>query len=117
MGTKTMIKAKVIRVVNGNTLDLDIFLGFGVTLRQRMDLARISPFDQFSEKGDAAKTYMVGHFLVEVPDVTIKYDRHPADPNRYLVEIYDDMNNNINDMILGNDWGTLDESLSINVLG
>lgn len=110
-------EGKVIKVVNGNTIDVELKLGFGITLKQRIDLARISPFDQFSEKGQQAEQWMKGYFLLEVPDVTLQFQRHPEDANRYIAEVWDDIGLNVSDNILQRKWGTLDERLQVNVLG
>jgi hypothetical protein len=103
-------KAKVIRVVNNNTLDLEIKLGFGVVLNARVDLARIAPDNLKSE----AAAFMQIHFIKsQVPEVVIKFDRHPNDASRYLVEVWDDMGGNLNDFLMLKDLATLDEGLKL----
>jgi len=109
--------AKVIRVVNGNTLDMEIDLGLGVVVTRRVDLARINPLEQFSDKGDKAKLWMRNCFIGEVPHAIIQFSRHPEEPDRVIAEVWDDLDRNISDYLIQNNMGELDENLTVNVLG
>lgn len=109
-------KAKVIGVVNGNTMDMEIDLGFGMKIIRRIDLARISPNEQFSDKGDKAAQWMQGYFVHEVPDVILQFsNRNPSD--RLLAEVWDDLGQNVSDFILEKGWGELDETRRVDVIG
>jgi len=52
-------KCKVVRVVDGDTIDVDIDLGLDVTLRkQRLRLADIDAPERYHEDGDRATTWL-----------------------------------------------------------
>ena len=84
-------KAKVRRVVDGDTLDLDIDLGFRITLRERVRLMGIDTPETRSrdlvEKADGlkAKEFVIG-FVVD-GDVVIKVHGF-GKFGRLLVDLY-----------------------------
>ena len=110
-------KAKVIRVVNGNTLDLEINLGFGIKLERRVDLARLVPHAPYSTNDMGQKVWLQSQFHI-VKDVTIQFDEHPEDNQRIIAEVWNDLGINITDMMIDLlQDAELDPQLSLNVLG
>ena len=99
-------KAVVVYVVDGDTVDLDIDLGFYLTARHRVRLSRIDCPEKFGETKDAglaAKEFTTNELLgKEVQLVTRKTDSF----KRWLGEIYyekDGEIRNISDELLSND--------------
>jgi hypothetical protein len=109
-------KAKVIRIVNGNTLDLEVNLGFGITALKRVDLARVSHCDQFTEVGQKARVSMGREFHF-VKDVTVQFDKHPEDSSRFIGEVWMDDGRNVSDYLLTNGFASPDDERRVNVLG
>jgi hypothetical protein len=108
-------KGKVLRVVNGNTLDIEVDLGFNVKIVARVDLARLEAAEQFTEIGEKAKQDLNIQFH-HVPDVTLTFDRHPNDRFRWIAEVWDDMGRNVSDLLLLNNSGKFDGTLVVQVL-
>jgi len=99
--------AKVVRVVDGDTLDVDINLGFDLTLRERVRLYGINtPEIRSSNKVEKAAGIMSHNFLIETllefnNDVKLvlhgegKYGRPLAD-----VYIGKDFHTNVNNLLV-----------------
>lgn len=51
-------KAVIVRVVDGDTVDIDIDLGFRITTRQRVRLAGINAPETSTPEGVTAKTFL-----------------------------------------------------------
>ncbi len=78
--------AELVRVVDGDTLLLDIDLGFEVTKRQRVRLAAINTFTASSKKGQAATLFVAGK-LSEADRIVVHTKR--ADLHgRYLAHVF-----------------------------
>jgi endonuclease YncB( thermonuclease family) len=78
--------ATVAGVVDGDTLDLDIDLGFDVSVRQRIRLARVNSPELDTQAGRAARDFLVAE-LVSVATVVVqtrKADLH----GRYVAEVF-----------------------------
>ena len=61
-----MYSARVVRVVDGDTLDVDIEIGFNLTLRERVRLYGINaPETRSSDKIEKSKGMLAENFLVE----------------------------------------------------
>jgi micrococcal nuclease len=91
-------KCKCINVVDGDTIDVDIDLGFYTTIRQRLRLLRINTPEIFGEEkpqGLISKAYTQEKLLnKEVVIVTTKTDSF----KRWLAEVYylDENGNQVN---------------------
>jgi len=79
--------ATVVKVLDGDTVDLDLDCGFHITTRQRFRLAGINAPEKDTEDGKAAKAYLeslipVGSYVAissQKPLKTEKYGRWLAD--------------------------------------
>ena len=99
-------KAKVIQVVEGSVLLLDIALGFDVTVRQEIRLARIDTQEIRGEERDSgvrSKEYVedVLHGVQEVIVSTIRDKKGKF--GRYIAEVVfpkDGENKNLGDLLL-----------------
>lgn len=78
--------AKVIRVVDGDTIDVEIDLGFDIWHKVRLRLAHIDAYEQNTVKGRQATAYLKACLeqdpLVEI--TTLKTDKY----GRYLAEVF-----------------------------
>ncbi len=82
-------KAKVVHVVDGDTIDLDVDLGFHMTARIRFRLARINTPEvrgEEREDGLAAEAWLVDRLAKAGNEVTIKTDKQ-GKFGRWIVEI------------------------------
>jgi len=86
-------EAKIIRVVDGDTVDADIYLGFDITMRQRLRLYGINTPETRSRdpvekaNGLKAKEYLVSELKKCKNEVSIKV-HGTGKYGRPLVEIY-----------------------------
>ena len=88
--------AKLIEVIDGDTVDLFIDLGFGLHIEQRCRLYGIDAPEMPTEAGKAAKAYLeslVGAATGELFVATRKMTRKPKEKTdkygRYLAVLYD----------------------------
>jgi micrococcal nuclease len=88
--------AKLIEVVDGDTVDLLIDLGFGVHVKERCRLYGIDAPEMPTEQGQAAKAYLeslIGAATGELFVATRKMARKPKERTdkygRYLAVLYD----------------------------
>lgn len=98
-------KAIVIKVVDGDTLILNIDLGFNITYNnQKVRLARINTPETNTEQGKTVKKLVTNLLLNKT--VTIKTIKDSKDKyGRYLAEVYlDDLS--INDYLLTNNYAS-----------
>ena len=100
--------AKLIEVIDGDTVDLLIDLGFGVHVRERCRLYGIDAPEMPSEAGKAAKIYLetlIGAATGELFVATRKMARRPKEKTdkygRYLAVLYDGGNYNVDMLIHG----------------
>ena len=89
-------QAKLIEVIDGDTVDLLIDLGFGVHVKERCRLYGIDAPEMPTEAGKAAKAYLeslIGATTVDLHVQTIKMARRPKEKTdkygRYLAVLYD----------------------------
>lgn len=84
-------RAKVERVVDGDTLDLLVDLGYEVWVKERVRLARIDAPEVRGverESGLAAKEFVEKMLLLdEIDFITVKTTRHKGKYGRYIAEI------------------------------
>lgn len=93
--------ADLIRVVDGDTIDLEVDLGFSVCIRERFRLNRINaPEVRGSEKelGLAAGEWLESVLVNPLKIKTIRDKKEKF--GRYLVEIYDSQGQCINDLMV-----------------
>ena len=82
-------RANVIRVVDADTLDLDVDIGFGIFTRQCVRLARIDAWEVRGEekvKGRKAKAF-VEDLLHPIKQVMIATTKERGKYGRYIAEI------------------------------
>ena len=89
-------QAKLIEVIDGDTVDLLIDLGFGVHVRERCRLYGIDAPEMPTAQGQAAKAYLESFIGAAAGDLhvqTIKMARRPKEKTdkygRYLAVLYD----------------------------
>ncbi len=78
--------ARVLQVVDGDTLDLDIDLGFGVSRKLRSRLARVNAPEIDSSRGRAARDFSINRLRSARTCVvqTVRVDLH----GRYVVHLF-----------------------------
>ena len=89
-------KAKVDRVVDGDTMDLIIDLGFKITTNQRIRLAGIDTPETYNvkreseeyKKGKAAKDFVVKRLADNNNEVVIETDKLTGKFGRYIGTIH-----------------------------
>lgn len=97
-------KARVVKIVDGDTIDVDIDLGFGITKRERVRLLGINTPELHvkaeAEAGAQAKAFVVDwvakYSEVELKTVKSKYDKY----GRYLAEVWHPEGGSLSDVLL-----------------
>ena len=91
-------QAKLIEVIDGDTVDLLVDLGFGIHVKERFRLYGIDAPEMPSEAGKIAKAYLESLIMDATGDLyvaTIKTTRRPQEKTdkygRYLAILYDDL--------------------------
>lgn len=81
-------QATVVKVVDGDTVDLDVDLGFSIHRKERFRLSDINAPEVSTTAGLEAKAYMIGRLPIgTVVTITTKKDR--ADNyGRFLANIF-----------------------------
>jgi micrococcal nuclease len=88
---------KIDKVVDGDTVDVFIDLGFSVWHKERIRLAGIDTAEKNTAFGKALKTYMIG--LLEGKLVKLEVSK-PDKYGRYLGIVYLDSEESINDQMI-----------------
>lgn len=94
--------AKVVRVVDGDTIDVDIDLGFSIVSRQRLRLARIDAPEVRGEskaRGTKATEY-VEDKLHGFPGVIVTTTKGKEKYGRYIAEVVIHTGENLSDLLL-----------------
>jgi len=96
--------ADVLRVVDGDTLDLIVDLGLGIFASQRVVLARINAPERTTMEGMQVETFLRDVFLL-VKRVTVKLERNPITRDRdqgrpFTAEIWLDNGENLSDIMV-----------------
>ena len=99
-----MYDAKIIRVVDGDTLDVDIDIGFNLTLRERVRLYGINaPETRSSDSIEKSKGMLAENFLVETlleVKNKVRLDIHGSGKfGRPLADVYAD-GINVNQLLI-----------------
>lgn len=88
---KYIRKAKLVRVIDGDTVELDIDLGFGITIRSRVRVLGINTPEtkgDSRERGLVAKQFTIDWFAKHGPDVVCRTTKDKNDSfGRFLAEI------------------------------
>jgi len=83
-------KAKVLRVVDADTLDLLVDLGYAVYVKERVRLARVDAWEtrgEEREKGLMAKAFVESLLEAADHEVTVRTTKHKGKYGRYIAEI------------------------------
>ena len=94
--------ARLIKVVDGDTVDLSIDLGFKVSIQERFRLSRINAPEikgETKERGDMATKYLQSTLDGQMLRVKTQKDRKEK-YGRYLADIYMPDGSCVNDMIV-----------------
>ncbi len=89
-------KAKVERVVDGDTMDIVIDLGFKITTNQRIRLAKINTPETYRvkkdseeyQKGLAAKNFVIQRIEANNFEIKIETDKDTGKYGRYIAMIF-----------------------------
>jgi micrococcal nuclease len=80
-------KAVVKKVIDGDTIDVTIDLGFNIKYTERVRLARINAPEMSTDAGKVVKTFMVD--TLEGRDVTIRTQKNTFDKyGRWIAEVF-----------------------------
>ena len=90
-------RAEIVRVVDGDTVDVFIDLGFSVWHKERIRLSGIDTAEKNTPLGKALKTYMIS--LLEGKTVKLEVTK-PDKYGRYLGKIYLNSEESINDQLI-----------------
>ena len=102
-------KATVERVVDGDTIDMTIDLGFKITTHQRIRLAKINTPETYNvkkdseeyKKGMASKEFVIQRIEANNNEVIIETDKLVGKYGRYIGTIYlADSNITLNDELV-----------------
>ena len=80
-------RAKLIRVVDGDTVDLQVDLGFNIFIRERFRFAGINAYEISTEKGRLAKAFVERRFAENNNECIIKSEKQDK-YGRWLAWIY-----------------------------
>ncbi len=96
-------KAKLIRVIDGDTIDLQVNLGFNIFVRERFRFAEINAFEISTEKGKLAKAFVERRFAENNNECLIKSEKQ-GKYGRWLAWIYfDDSDKTLNEELVEQD--------------
>ena len=88
-------QAKLIEVIDGDTVDLLVDLGFGIHVKERFRLYGLDAPEMPSEAGKIAKAYLDSIVTINLYVATIKMIKRPQEKTdkygRYLAILYDDL--------------------------
>lgn len=94
-------KAKCLRVIDGDTAEFDLDLGFGIHYVVRGRLHNVNAPELFSGKnrhnGELAKKFLEEKLLNTTLIVNTYKDKMTY--NRWVIQIHDEQNNNINEIV------------------
>lgn len=100
-------KVKSFRVIDGDTIETEIDLGFGVSVMQILRLARINAPEMSTAEGVAAKAFLeeqlAGKSIVVQTTRTAKDKRDKY--GRYIAEVFTERN--INDLMVATEHAVL----------
>jgi micrococcal nuclease len=97
-------KGKVLKVVDGDTVDVEVDLGFGVKITQRFRLYSINAPEMRGdqrERGQAARQFLID--LIADEDIMVKtYKDKQGKYGRYLADLFTIDMDCINDIMIKN---------------
>ena len=88
--------------MDGDTIDVSIDLGFKISTRQRLRLARVDTPERGQDKFVEAKKFVEN--LVLGQKVTIRTEK-VSKWGYYLAEVITEKNENVSDVLIANDLG------------
>ena len=88
-------QAKLVEVIDGDTVDLLVDLGFGIHVKERFRLYGLDAPEMPSEAGKIAKAYLDSIVTINLYVATIKMIKRPQEKTdkygRYLAILYSDL--------------------------
>jgi micrococcal nuclease len=82
--------ARVVKVVDGDTLDLDVDLGFGIWVHQRVRLASLNCPEHGTPEGEAATSYTRNWLAQHEPQLVLRTQKDAREKfGRYLGTVLD----------------------------
>jgi micrococcal nuclease len=108
--------AELVRIVDGDTIDCVIDMGFKITTDQRIRLSKINTPETFRQKKDsdeykagmAAKDFVVKRFAENENKFVIETEKNPGVYGRYLGTIwFNDSETSLNDELLEKGFAVL----------
>lgn len=91
-------KATLVKVVDGDTIDVMVDLGFDVHLVQRVRFARINCPEMSTPEGPVSKQFVIDYLVGK--DVVIKTSKNTFDRyGRWIAEVFAGVDN-LNDLLL-----------------
>lgn len=104
-------RARIDRVVDGDTIDVEIDLGFHVHTRQRLRLGRIDTPERGQPGFELAKA-VVEDWLAAAAGMAMSTDwplrvatAKTGKYGRWIAEVYDLSGTNLNRVLIQNGWG------------
>lgn len=92
--------AVVVKILDGDTIDVSVDLGYHLTTSARLRFNRINAPEMNTAAGKAAKAFIMGNLKVGDP-VTIQTHKDPTDKyGRWLAEIWLSDGRNLNTLML-----------------
>ena len=92
-------EAKVTRVVDGDTVDCDIDLGFGIHTHQRIRLAGINAPERYTNEGKAATQWLIQQLVKYDLEIVLTVEKNRGKYGRWIgwLRCQDEL---INDLIV-----------------
>ena len=103
-------KARVVKVVDGDTVDVDIDLGFGITKRERVRLAGVNApelhsKDAAEKSAAAASRQFAVDWVTARGDVFLRTEKEHEKYGRYLAWVEADDGSSLNDELVASGHG------------
>lgn len=92
-------RAKLLNVVDGDTVDLEVDLGFNIFIRERFRLAGINAYEISTEKGKIAKAYVEKRFAENNNECVIRSEKKEK-YGRWLAWIWFDGEKTLNEELV-----------------
>ena len=100
-----LYRGRVVKVVDGDTVDVDIDLGFGITRRERVRLAGVNTPELHSkdageqEAARGAKAFVVD-WLAPLSEVFLRTEKEREKYGRYLAEVLSPSGESLNILLV-----------------
>ena len=94
-------RASVLRVVDGDTVDVRVDLGFDVRMDMRLRLLGINAPERYTERGPAATAHLLGMLAAAGLTVTVRTEKDRKEKyGRYLATLLLPDGTNVNERML-----------------